>query len=180
MGAIYKDYIDAGKRGLGFEIVTNFVRAVIELYAGLDYILTHNKNFKNSIIMYFQDQRFNGKNSKVEFIQAFSEGPTNNREFAVCALLPRAITHELEREMASLDYHKKTIHLLCEMLCIKKDNPDLCGQIQKNVLGLEKIVRGECLIVGFGHAKTKRQAEQNASKDGMLTLGIDLNYGYLQ
>lgn len=180
VGAIYKDYIDAGKRGLGFEIVTNFVRAVIELYAGLDYILTHNKNFKNSLIMYFQNQRFNGKNSKVEFIQAFSEGPTNNREFAICALLPRGIAQELERELPGRDYHKKTIDLLCEILCTKKDNVDLCGQIQKNVLSLDRITRGEYLIVGFGHAKTKRQAEQNASRDGMLTLGIDLNYGYLQ
>jgi dsRNA-specific ribonuclease len=183
VGAIYKDYVDAGKRGLGYEIATNFVRAVIELYADLDGILSHNKNFKNSFIMYFQNQRFsnssNGNgNAKITFIQAFTEGPSNMREFAMCVLVPKTFVSLEGMELPSADYHAKTISLLQQTLLSKKENHDLCSQIKKNILAFPNLK--DHFIVGFGHAKTKRQAEQNAARDGLLTLGIDVNYGYLQ
>jgi len=169
LGAIYTDFTMIGQRGLGFEIATNFVRAVVELYGDLEYIISHNENFKDSLIRFSQANQ-----SKVEFVTSFTEGKTNNRVFAICAYIPKSTVQKIKRETESANYHYKTQEMLYKLLTEKQEDQELCMQIRAVLQDKKKLE--ENYIVGFGHAKTKKAAEQSASKAGLICLGIDLNY----
>jgi len=146
MEDIFESFIGSLYKDQSFEVCKSFIHGILKHFINLNELVTINDNFKDSLLRYFQSQKWNypiyspASTSITTTATATTTTATSGRKkncFEIVIKLNKSfLTH------------------------IKFDGPS----------------EGDDYIIGYGKASTKKQAEQLASKDALIRLGVSLNY----
>lgn len=145
-----------------------FVKAVMEKFVDFSDLILINDNYKDSILKYFAKEKipitFNLDNKKTPFDLIYTMGPTNNRIFVISISLTRQYFDTLPNEVKNR---------------IMKYSAMMANKINKECKEESRwadIIQSGRIIFGVGTDVSKIKAEQEASKRGMIHLGVKLNY----
>lgn len=157
----FEAFIGAMMLDLGYSIVSLFVKGVIERIIDFSDLITRNDNFKDSVQRFYQSLRFNPPTYK----SIVEEGPLYRRIFT------RAIWIDNDH-----------LKLLCESQqnSVKEYTKSVVNGFQirngKIFLQLMELVSKGYWIVGIGTGKKVINAEQEAAKESLVTLGLALDF----
>lgn len=152
----------------GYYFAYHFVKAVMEKYVDFSELILINDNYKDSILKYFAKEKipisFNLDNKKSPFDLIYTMGPTNNRVFVIAICLTSDYFDTLSPDV------KNRIIKYSGMMATKISKE--CNEGSR----WADIIQSGRVIFGVGTDVSKIKAEQEASKRGMIHLGIKLNY----
>lgn len=157
----FEAFIGAMMLDLGYNITSLFVKGVIERIIDFSDLITRNDNFKDSVQRFFQSIRF----ATPTYKSIVEEGPLYRRIFT------RAIWIDKDR-----------LELLSEQQqsSIKEYTKSVINGFQirngKIFLQLMDLVSKGNWLVGIGIGKKVINAEQEAAKEGLVTLGLPLDF----
>ncbi|MEY3420067.1 MAG: Cafeteria roenbergensis virus, partial [Bacteroidota bacterium] len=157
----FEAFIGAMMLDLGYTVTSQFVKGVIEEVIDFSELITRNDNFKDSIQRFYQSIRFQTPTYK----SIVEEGPLYRRIFT------RAIW-----------INQENLSLLSEQqqLAIKEYTKNVVSGFQiRNghvFLQLMDLVSKNQWIVGIGTGKKVINAEQEAAREGLVTLGLALDF----
>ncbi len=134
MEDIFESFIGSLYKDQNFQVCKSFITGVINEYVDLNELITVNDNFKDSLLRYFQSQKWG---FPVYSSVNLSANKKNGFEIVI----------KLKKDLIGSSIKLQVAH----------DDKD-------------------SFVVGYGKAPTKKQAEQLASKDALIRLGVSLNY----
>lgn len=157
----FEAFIGAMFSDLGYSITESFVRGVIERIIDFSDLIVRNDNFKDSIQRYYQSIRF----STPTYKSISEDGPLYRKIFTRAIWIDDANLSQLSdiQQKSIRDYTKSVI----DGFKIRNG---------KVFLKLMEMVSQNNYIVGIGVGKKVTIAEQEAAREGLLNLGLDLNY----
>jgi ribonuclease-3 len=157
----FEAFIGAMMLDLGYTIVSDFVKGVIERIIDFSDLITRNDNFKDSVQRFYQSLRF----ATPTYKSIVEEGPLYRRIFT------RAIW---------IDKHHLELLSEQQQSSIKEYTKSVINGFQirngKIFLQLMDLVSKNYWIVGIGIGKKVINAEQEAAKEGLVTLGLPLDF----
>jgi dsRNA-specific ribonuclease len=157
----FEAFIGAMFSDLGYIITESFVRGVIERIIDFSDLIVRNDNFKDSIQRYYQSIKFQTPTYK----SISEDGPLYRKIFTRAIWIDDANLSQLSdiQQKSIRDYTKSVI----DGFKIRNG---------KVFLKLMDMVSQNNYIVGIGVGKKVTIAEQEAAREGLLNLGLDLNY----
>lgn len=155
MCALYKD---TGN----LEVCKDFLLGVYSEFIDLDYLITNNDNYKDSLLRYFHSLSL----GHPVYTCIYYTGPVNNRKFVTIVKLPK------NTENIKVTSNFRELKELIDLDFSSKNNLDVKKFIKENIVSeLEN-----CIIVGYGIGYTKKESEQDCSKNCLKRLNISFNY----
>lgn len=164
IGAIIEDH----DISTGYYYSYYFIKGVMEMYVDFTELILKNDNYKDSILKYFAKEKipisYNLDKKKSPFDLIYTMGPSNNRVFVISISLTKDYFDTLPMETKTRIIKYTTIM----SNKINKESPE--GSNWADIIQKGRI------IFGVGTDISKIKAEQEASKRGMVHLGLPLNY----
>lgn len=157
----FEAFIGAMMSDLGYIITEAFVRGIIERVIDFSDLISRNDNFKDSIQRYYQSMKWNTPTYK----SISEEGPLYRRLFTRCIWIDKEHLELLSpiQQVQIKEYTKNVLD------GFKIRN----GSV---FLQLMEMVSKNNWIVGIGTGKKVTVAEQEAAKEALVSMNVDLNY----
>lgn len=157
----FEAFIGAMMSDLGYNITESFVRGIIEKVIDFSDLIVRNDNFKDSIQRYYQSMKWNTPTYK----NISEEGPLYRRIFTRSIWIDKEHLQKLSdvQQLSIREYTKNVLD------GFKVRNSSI-------FLKLMEIVSNDNLIVGIGTGKKVTIAEQEAAKEALISMNLDLNY----
>jgi ribonuclease-3 len=157
----FEAFIGAMMLDLGYDIVSRFVKGVIEKVIDFSELIAFNDNYKDSIQRYYQSIKFQTPTYK----NITEEGPLYRRIFTRSIWIDTEHLEKLsDQQKLSIKEYTKTV---------------ISGFQVRNgsiFLKLMELVSQGNWLVGIGMGKKVINAEQEAAKEGLVTLGLPLDF----
>ena len=167
LGAIVRDYAHA--KEWGYYYCYYFVSAIIEQTTDFAKLVLKNDNFKDSIIRYFAEQKWdpaeNLDGKRKHFEELYHSGQTNNRTFTMVLCVQK--DHVPKESITKVKEYEQSMRRY-----IAADRSD---SVNERLTRFDEILKTRH-IIGMGKERSKVQAEQMASKKALINLGVSLNY----
>lgn len=149
VGALYKDQNEKG-----FLICQKFIHGILECYINLKELIEVNDNFKDSLLRFYQTR---------SWVHPVYHGLSciNNKEFVVMVTVKK----DLVTENSHIKKFTEKYNFLLRNM--SEDDKPIFEDIIKN---------NNVYVIDLGKGSNKKAAEQDASKNALLFLGVSLNY----
>lgn len=157
----FEAFIGAMMLDLGYDAVSQFVKGIIEQVIDFSDLITRNDNFKDSIQRFYQSIKF----ATPTYKNIVEEGPLYRRIFTRAIWIDEDHLKLLsEQQQIAIKEYTKTI---INGFQVRNGNV---------FLQLMDLVSKKYWIVGIGNGKKVINAEQEAAREGLVTLGLALDF----
>ncbi len=155
LGSIVQDF---GEKG--YIYAERFVRQAIQHIIDFSEIISVNDNFKDSLQRYFQSNKW----KTPMYIEVNEEGPLYRKIFSRIVLI-----HDKNLTELAPSVNKVISKYTHECLLLLKQNEIVFNKVMKEI-------NNGYIILGIGYGRKVIQAEQDAAKNGLLNLNLNLDF----
>ncbi len=145
---VFESFIACIYKDLGFYICKDFVFNVFDKYVNLDEIIANNDNYKDILLRFFQTNTW--KHPLYSTVK--EEGNVYNKKFITCVMVERSLL------LSDNKYYQKITK--ASFTLTKKMN----------------IADSKHYYISFAEGKTKKENEQNASKECLQFLNVPFDF----
>lgn len=154
-GAIIEDFGDEE----GYRYVKRFVVSVLEHQVDFSELILQNENHKDTLQRYFQSLKW----ANPQYHELYQVGPSHTRSFTSGVFLDHLLINDLSVKV------QNNIRLYHDNILLSV-NSTLRSAIT------DHSNQHNCRLIGLGTANKKQDAQQNASKQALANLEIDVNW----
>lgn len=164
VGVLYKD------QKSDLNVCKKFLLGVYDEFINIEDLINNNDNYKDSILRYFHQQSW----GHPVYRTIYHTGNVYCREFTTILVIKK----DLFTNEKSLKFVKRQQEIIN---IVKKDSNDMicnkdAGKDDENCYKTLMDLLNDHILLGMGRNTTKKQSEQDCSKDCLINLDVSTNY----